>query len=70
MFRFCCESFFHHWFEVVVESAQHFLPAFFPFRNFIELLLHVSREVVVHDSREILVQEIIDNHADICRQKL
>ena len=61
---------FNHRFEVLIEGFHHVLPLFLTLGYSVEVLLHLSGEVIVHDGGEIFHQEVIDHNTDIGRQQL
>ena len=60
----------NHRLEVVIELTHHIGPLLISFGNLVEFLLHFGREVVVHDSREILQQEVIHHDSYISGHQL
>ena len=57
-------------FKTLVEGLQHLCPGLVAFSNLIEVLLHLSREVIVHNAWEILHQVVVHHNADIRRHEL
>ena len=64
------DDFFNGGLELLVELMHHLVPLRFAFGNLIEVLLHVSREVVVHDIGEVLHEEVVHDDADVGGQQL
>ena len=60
----------YHRLKVFVEALHHLQPFLFAFGYLVELLLHTCGEVVVHNLWEVLHQEVVNHHTDICRQQL
>ena len=56
--------------EGFVEGADGLVPHLLPVGNLVEVLLHVGREVVVHDFAEILDEVVRDDDADLLREEL
>ena len=53
-------------FEVLVEITHHVSPFLLALGNLVKLLLHLGGEVIIHDSGEILQEEVVDNDTDVC----
>ena len=51
--------------EVVIEVGDFPVPLDIALRHLIKLVLHLGREVIVHDSGEILHQKVINHHTHI-----
>ena len=64
------DDFFHGGLELLVELMHHLVPLRLAFGNLIEVLLHVGREVVVHDIGEVLHEEVVHDDADVGGQQL
>ncbi len=54
---------------MVVEVLHPLTPVGVALRYLVKLLLHVSREVIVHDIGEALHQEVVNDTADVSRQQ-
>ena len=70
MFAACLHGVFNRRLKVLVERLQHLVPVHLAVGYGVKLLLHVSCEVIVHDSREILHEEIVNHHTDVGRHQL
>ena len=60
---------FHQRFEVLVEVLDHAFPSHLSFSDFVEFLLNVGCEIVVHDFGEILGEIVVYHDTRICRQE-
>ena len=58
-----------HLVERSVEFVDHLVPGDVALGDTVELLLDAGREVVVDDRAELLLQVIVDHHADVGRRK-
>ena len=58
-----------HLVEGTVELVDHLVPGDVALGDAVELLLYAGREVVVDDRAELLLQVIVDHHADVGRRK-
>ena len=56
--------------KTFIEGGHHFLPLFFALSNLIEVLLHLSGEVVVHNLLEMFHQEVVNHDADVSGEEL
>ena len=62
VFRTGVERLVHHGAELVVEVVQHRAPLLLALGYLVEVLLHLGREVIVHDAREVVQQEVVDHN--------
>ena len=60
---------FHFLVEGGIELTDHLDPLLFSSSYLVEILLHIRREVVVHDVSEILLQIVGDYHSDLLREE-
>ena len=58
-----------HLVEGTVELVDHLVPGDVALGDAVELLLYAGREVVVDDRAELLLQVIVDHHADVGRRE-
>ena len=56
--------------ESLVERLNFLVPNHIALGYLIKLILHFSREVIVHDVGEVLHKEVIDHHTHIGRHQL
>ncbi|CCZ13370.1 unknown [Prevotella sp. CAG:487] len=66
----CVHHLLHRRLELLVEAVHHIRPHHLALGNAVELLLHFSREVVVHYHREVVHKEVVDHHSYVGGQQL
>ena len=70
VFRTGVDGFLDSGFEGCVEVVHHLVPLLLAFGNLVEVLFNLRREVIVHDTGEMLHEEVVDHDADVGGNKL
>ena len=62
-------SVLHNRFEILIEITHHVGPFLITLGNLVKLLFHLSSEVIVHDTGEILQEEVVHHNTDVGRHE-
>ncbi|MCY1536694.1 hypothetical protein D9M68_721590 [compost metagenome] len=54
--------------EWLIEAADHLVPLLLTCSDLVKFTFDICRKAIVHNVREMLVQEICNDHTQICRE--